>query len=216
VLECLRMLKQKIRFYNAGSSEVFGNTDEPANELTPYRPRSPYATAKAAAHYAVANYREAYNLPACTGVLFNHESPIRPQRFVTRKIVAAAVRIANGSGERLQLGNLDIQRDWGWAPDYVDAMWRMLQLPEPEDFVVATGDCHSLSEFTSLTFAEVGLDWKDHVDTDASLLRPSDIARSVGCADKAREKLDWSATVRFREIIKRLVAAEREKALSQS
>lgn len=208
ILECLRLLKHPARFYNAGSSEVFGNTPTPADEETPFRPRSPYATAKAAAHYSVANYREAYGLFACTGILFNHESPLRPARFVTRKIVSAAVRIAGGSDEKLRLGNLDVHRDWGWAPGYVDAMWRMLQLETPEDFVVATGEMNSLKTFVQEVFAGLGLDWSKHVETNDSLLRPSDIERSVGRPQKVREKLKWQATLKFPEIIAKLIEAE--------
>lgn len=208
ILECLRLLKHPARFYNAGSSEVFGNTPTPADEETPFRPRSPYATAKAAAHYSVANYREAYGLFACTGILFNHESPLRPARFVTRKIVSAAVRIAGGSDEKLRLGNLDVHRDWGWAPDYVDAMWRMLQLETPEDFVVATGEMNSLKTFVQEVFAGLGLDWSKHVETNDSLLRPSDIERSVGRPQKVREKLKWQAVLKFPEIIAKLIEAE--------
>lgn len=208
ILECLRLLKHPARFYNAGSSEVFGNTPVPADEETPFRPRSPYATAKAAAHYSVANYREAYGLFACTGILFNHESPLRPARFVTRKIVSAAVRIAGGSDEKLRLGNLDVHRDWGWAPDYVDAMWRMLQLETPEDFVVATGEMNSLKTFVQEVFAGLGLDWSKHVETNDSLLRPSDIERSVGRPQKVREKLKWQAVLKFPEIIAKLIEAE--------
>lgn len=209
ILECLRLLKHPARFYNAGSSEVFGNTDAPADEETPFRPRSPYATAKAAAHYSVANYREAYGLFACTGILFNHESPLRPARFVTRKIVSTAVRIAEGSIETLPLGNLHICRDWGWAADYVEAMWKMLQQPEANDFVVATGRMNSLEKFVDLVFSELGLDWEKHVETDAHLLRPSDIERSVGHPRKAKELLHWVAEHDFETIVSRLVAEER-------
>jgi GDPmannose 4,6-dehydratase len=205
LLECIRLLKKPVRFYNAGSSEVFGNTHTPATEDTPFRPRSPYATAKAAAHYAVANYREAYNLFAATGILFNHESPLRPERFVTQKIVKAAVRIANGSKERLKLGNLDIYRDWGWAPDYVDAMWRILQHEKPEDFVIATGEMHSLGEFVEKVFSTLGLHAWDHVDSDPELLRPSDILESVGCPKKANLNLGWNASIELDSIIQRLI-----------
>lgn len=208
LLECIRLLQKPVRFYNAGSSEVFGNTPEPATEDTPFKPRSPYATAKAAAHYAVANYREAYGLFACTGILFNHESPLRPQRFVTSKIVSTAVRIAAGSKEKLVLGNMDIYRDWGWAPDYVDAMWRMLQQPKAEDFVIATGREHSLRDFVETAFRLVGLPWRKHVDSDPSFLRPSDITHSVGNAAKARRKLGWRARHEFEDIIRLLVEAE--------
>jgi GDPmannose 4,6-dehydratase len=208
LLECIRLLKKPCRFYNAGSSEVFGNTERPADEETKYHPRSPYATAKAAAHYAVANYREAYGLFAATGVLFNHESPLRPSRFVTRKIVSTAVRIANGSRERLQLGNVDIHRDWGWAPEYVEAMWRILQHDEPEDFVIATGHMHSLSQFVDQVFAVLGLAAKEHVDTDRLLLRPLDIAQSVGNPEKARQLLGWSARVGFEQLVTLLIEGE--------
>ena len=205
LLECIRLLNHPAKFYNAGSSEVFGNTLEPATEATPFHPRSPYATAKAAAHYAVTNYREAYGLFACTGILFNHESPLRPQRFVTSKIVSTAVRIAHGSREKLSLGKIDIYRDWGWAPDYVDAMWRMLQQAEPDDYVVATGELRSLQDFVSSVFAELGLDWRDKVVSDPSLFRPSDIERSVGNASKAFEKLGWVPKQRFDDIAKLLI-----------
>ena len=208
LLECIRLLKKPCRFYNAGSSEVFGNTERPADEETKYHPRSPYATAKAAAHYAVANYREAYGLFAATGVLFNHESPLRPSRFVTRKIVSTAVRIANGSKERLQLGNVDVHRDWGWAPEYVEAMWRILQHDQAEDFVIATGQMHSLSQFVDQVFAVLGLAAKEHVDTDRLLLRPLDIAQSVGNPEKARRRLGWSARVGFEQLVTLLIEGE--------
>jgi GDPmannose 4,6-dehydratase len=210
LLECIRLLKHPVKFYNAGSSEVFGNTPAPATEQTPYHPRSPYATAKAAAHYAVTNYREAYGLFACTGILFNHESPLRPERFVTSKIVSTAVRIAGGSGEKLKLGKIDIYRDWGWAPDYVDAMWRILQQPEPDDYVVATGEERSLQDFVAETFRQVGLDWKDHVESDPALFRPSDIERSCGNAAKAHAKLGWQAQHKFTDIIRLLVESARK------
>lgn len=205
LLECIRLLKKPVRFYNAGSSEVFGNTEGPANEETAFRPRSPYATAKAAAHYAVANYREAYGLFACTGVLFNHESPLRPTRFVTSKIVSTAVRIANGSKEKLVLGNIDVCRDWGWAPDYVDAMWRILQQNSPEDFVIATEEAHSLKEFVAETFACLGLDWQEHVQTSPNFLRPSDITFNCGDAFKAKSMLGWVARNKFHDVLKLLV-----------
>lgn len=211
LLECIRLLKKPVKFYNAGSSEVFGNTPTSAAENHHYHPRSPYATAKAAAHYAVTNYREAYGIHACTGILFNHESPLRPPRFVTRKIVSTAVRIAAGSKETLHLGKIDIYRDWGWAPDYVDAMWRILQHPEPDDYVIATGESHSLEDFVRTTFEQLGLDWKDHVKSDPSLYRPSDIERSCGDPTKAKEKLGWTATKRFKDIIAELIKAEQER-----
>ena len=211
LLECIRLLKHPLKFYNAGSSEVFGNTPQPATEDTPYHPRSPYATAKAAAHYAVTNYREAYGLFACTGILFNHESPLRPQRFVTSKIVSTAARIAKGLDEKLTLGKMDIYRDWGWAPDYVDAMWRILQHNQPEDFVIATGKERSLGDFVDRVFAELGLESGQHVESDASLFRPSDIERSCGNATKAKETLGWKADHTFEDIIRLLVRAEMDR-----
>src|SRR5262249_34947808 len=180
-LEALRLKKSNIRFYNAGSSEIFGDTEgRAANESTAYHPKSPYGVAKAAAVSLVANYRDAYGLFACSGLLFNHESPLRPDHFVTRKITAAAARIANGSDERLKLGDISIHRDWGWAPDYVEAMWLMLQHDRPEEFVIASGVTHRLDEFVSAAFAEVGLAWQDHVEYDDSLRRPTDIRYSRG------------------------------------
>lgn len=208
ILESLRLLKHGSRFYSAGSSEVFGNTETPASELTAFRPRSPYATAKAAAHYSVANYREAYGLFACSGILFNHESPLRPARFVTRKIVSAAVRIANGSGERLALGNLDVKRDWGWAPEYVEAMWKMMQGPTAEDFVIATGKSYSLCSFVETAFALVGLNWQEHVDIDQSFFRPSDIKVSEGDPSRSLELLGWQSQFAMPEIVRQLIAAE--------
>lgn len=207
LLECVRLLGEPVKLYNAGSSEAFGNTALPADESTPFHPRSPYATAKAAAHYAVTNYREAYGLFACTGILFNHESPLRPARFVTQKIIGAAKRIAGGSKERLVLGNMDICRDWGWAPEYVEAMWEIVQQEAPDDFVVATGEMHSLREFAETAFRKVGLDLDGHLDTDASLLRPSDISRSVGNPRKAQEQLGWKATTTFDGLIEKLMVA---------
>jgi GDPmannose 4,6-dehydratase len=204
LLECIRLLKKPVKFYNAGSSEAFGNTEQPAIESTPFNPRSPYATAKAAAHYAVANYREAYGLFACTGILFNHESPLRPERFVTSKIVASAKRIAAGSGEKLRLGRMDIHRDWGWAPDYVEAMWKILQQVEPEDFVIATGEMHSLEDFACEAFANFSLDWKEHTVSDAGLFRPTDIVRSCGDAAKAKKKMGWEPMHNFKDVVRRL------------
>jgi GDPmannose 4,6-dehydratase len=212
LLECIRLMEHPVRFYNAGSSEVFGNTPVAATEESHYHPRSPYATAKAAAHYAVANYREAYGLFASTGILFNHESPLRPTRFVTSKIVSTAVRIAAGSGETLRLGKMDIYRDWGWAPDYVDAMWRMLQQPVPDDYLVATGEERSLEYFVAETFRTLGLDWRSHVESDPSLFRPSDIERSCGNAEKAASQLGWKPRHFFKDIIPLLVEAEQRKA----
>jgi GDPmannose 4,6-dehydratase len=209
LLEVIRFLQQPIRFYSAGSSECFGNTDGmTADELTPFHPRSPYAVAKAAAHWEVANYREAYNLYACTGILFNHESPLRPTRFVTRKIVSTACRIASGSKEKLQLGNISIARDWGWSPEYVGAMWRMLQQDEPKDFVIATGETNTLEGFVIEVFSQLGFDWQEYVSTDASLLRPSEIMVSKGNPARAEKELGWKAQYRMKDVIRMMIAAE--------
>ena len=206
LLEAIRFLGHPTRIYHAASSECFGDTHgEPAREETPFRPRSPYAVAKCAAFWEVANYREAYGLFACSGLLFNHESPLRPERFVTAKIVAAACRIARGSGEKLILGNLDVSRDWGWAPEYVEAMWRMLQRKEPEDFVVATGVTCSLADFCREAFAQVGLEWREHVESRPSLLRPSDLKISRALPEKARRLLPWQARRTMPEVVAELV-----------
>lgn len=210
LLEAIRFINPGIRFYSASSTECFGHTgDCPANEGTPFRPRSPYAVAKAASFWQVVNYREAYGMYACSGILANHESPLRPVRFVTRKIVVAACRIAQGMPETLELGNLEIVRDWGWAPDYVDAMWRILQHSEPADFVVATGKSHSLQEFVAKAFERLGLDWRAHVLVDRALFRPTDIRVSRADPTKAWELLGWQARVGFDDLIGRLVEAER-------
>lgn len=212
LLEAIRFINRPIRFYSAGSSECFGDTGtSSANEDTPFRPRSPYAVAKAAAFWQVANYREAYGLFACSGILFNHESPLRPTRFVTRKIVASAFRIAAGSNEILSVGNISIVRDWGWAPEYVDAMWRMLQQPSPGDYVIATGESHPLQDFIELTFEQLGLDWREHTVVDQSLFRPTDIQSSRGDSTKAFEQLGWRASLRLRDISVEMLSAERVK-----
>ncbi len=210
MLEAIRFARAPIRFYNAGSGECFGDTGgNPADEETPLRPRSPYAVAKAAARMLVANYREAYGLYACTGILFNHESPLRPERFVTRKIVAAAARIAAGHAGKLRLGNMAVRRDWGWAPEYVDAMWRMLRQPAPGDYVVATGETRSLEEFVAEAFRAVGLDWRDHVEADPALKRPADVTANFADPGKAARVLGWRATVKMAEVVRRMVEAER-------
>ena len=210
LLEAIRFTGRPIRLYNAGSSESFGDTGGlAADEGTPFRPRSPYAVAKATAFWEVANYREAYGLFACSGILFNHESPLRPERFVTKKVVSAACRIAAGSREKLHLGNITIQRDWGWAPEYVVAMWLMLQQDEPDDYVVATGESCSLEEFVETAFACAGLDWRDHVMTDPTLLRPTDLMVGRGNPAKAMAKLGWQARYRTRDIVRMMVEAER-------
>ena len=205
LLECLRVLKLSARFYNAGSTECFGNTNRPADEKTSFCPRSPYAVAKSAAHFAVANYREAYGIYACTGILSNHESPLRPTRFVTQKIVSTALRISQGSKEKLSLGRMDVIRDWGWAPEYVEAMWKMLQQSKPTDYVVATGESHSLEEFVCETFKSLNLNYKEHTETDPKLNRPSDIQSSFLSAKKAKRDLKWKARVKFSDLIHLLV-----------
>lgn len=210
LLEAVRFVERPIRLYNAGSSECFGDTGElPANESTPFRPRSPYAVAKACAHNLVANYREAYRMHACTGILFNHESPLRPERFVTQKIVRAAARIAAGSDETLALGNLDIERDWGWAPEYVEAMWRMLQPDAPEDFVIGTGRSVPLEHFVERAFGHFGLDWRRHVRRDPALLRPSDIRRGAADPSRARERLGWRPRHGVDEVVAAMCEAAR-------
>lgn len=210
ILECMRLLNLTARFFNAASSDSFGHSDDLITETSPMCPRSPYAMSKAAAFWTVANYREAYHLFACSGILFNHESPLRPARFVTRKIVTAAVRIANGSSERLLLGNLEIFRDWGWAPEYVEAMWRMLQHDVPTDFIVATGETHSLRMFVELAFHAVGLNWSDHVDIDHRLFRPTDLIKIRANPERIARELGWRATIKFHEIIHEMVRSERE------
>lgn len=212
LLEALRRHGKGIRLFNAASSECFGDCPEPATEATAFHPRSPYAVAKAAGFWAVLNYRQAYGMPVSSGILFNHESPLRPERFVTQKIVSAALRISRGADEVLCLGDLSIERDWGWAPDYVEVMWRMLQMETPDDLVIATGQSHSLADFVAAVFAALDLDWCDHVRSDKGLLRPSDISRSAANPEKARRLLGWSARTLLPEVAARLVAAKRDNS----
>lgn len=214
LLEAIRFLGKSIKLYHAGSSECFGDHGlQSISEETSFRPRSPYGVAKSSAHWLVANYREAYGLYACNGILFNHESPLRPERFVTQKIVSAACRIAQGSSEKLTLGRLDIIRDWGWAPEYVDAMWRMLQQDSADDYVIATGEANSLEDFVAEAFAVVGLDWRDYVNVDHSLFRPTDLARSQGCADKAFRELGWRATFKMRDVVRKMIECAQTDSL---
>ena len=214
LLEAIRFTKAPIKFYNAGSSECFGNTDGDfaADELTPFRPRSPYAVAKAAAFWEVANYREAYNIFACSGILFNHDSPLRPERFVTQKIISTICRIAEGSSEQLILGNTNIQRDWGWAPDYVEAMYLILQQPVAEDYAIATGKSNSLQKFAETGFAYFGIDPSDRIVIDQSLFRPSEIMKSCGNPQKAKEKLGWQAKHEMQDIIMMMIQAKQNHA----
>jgi GDPmannose 4,6-dehydratase len=208
LLEAIRFRGKAIKFYNASSSECFGDTGGvAADENTPFRPRSPYAVAKAAAFWQVANYREAYSLFACSGILFNHESPLRPERFVTQKIISTVRRIAAGSQEKLLLGNIDIQRDWGWAPEYVEAMYLMLQQEQPDDYVIATGSSQKLADFVASAFAEFDLDWQEYVISDQSLLRPTDIALGKGNPAKAKQKLGWEAKYQMQDVVKMMLNA---------
>lgn len=208
LLEAVRHLGAPIRLYHAASSEMFGDMGGcAADETTPYRPRSPYGVAKASAAMLVANYREAYDLFACNGILFNHESPFRPRRFVTGKIVHAVARIAAGAREKLVLGRLDIARDWGWAPEFVEAMWLMLQQESPADYIVATGHTALLEDFVAAAFAARDLDWRDHVEIDKALLRPTDLAWSGGNPARAADRLGWRAAVLMPEVARRMVDA---------
>lgn len=209
LLEAVRFLERPVHIYNAGSSECFGNTEgHPADETTPFHPRSPYAVAKAAAYWQVANYREAYGLFACSGLLFNHESPLRPERFVTKKIVSTASRIAEGSKDRLELGDMAVQRDWGWAPEYVEAMWLMLQQDAPDDYVIATGETNRLEDFVDAVFSSLELDWRDHVTVNHKLFRPTDILISRADPEKASRNLGWRAKYRMRDVARMMVKAE--------
>jgi len=205
LLEGCRMMDKHPRLYHAGSGECFGDTNgAPATESTPFYPMSPYAVSKSSAYWLVNNYREAYGLYTCTGILFNHESPLRPERFVTQKIVRAVKRIANGSSEKLRLGRLDISRDWGWAPEYVEAMWLMLQQDAPEDYVIATGTTISLESFVSTAFAQANLDWKDYVTQDPALFRPTDLLIGRADSSKALEKMGWKAATQGIEVVKKM------------
>ena len=210
ILESLRFLSMPARFYHASSSECFGDTQgQPADEATPFNPVSPYAVAKAAAHWLVRNYREAHNMYAVNGILFNHESALRPARFVTQKVVSSAYQISRGSTEKLSLGDLSIFRDWGWAPEYVDAMWRMLQADVSADYVIATGEAHSLQEFVAQSFASFGLDWTKHVVQDKQLMRPNEIPWSQGNPQKAATQLGWKASKKMADVIQILADSHR-------
>ena len=201
ILEAIRFINNKCKFYNASSSECFGDTGKyPANEQTPFRPKSPYGVAKASAYWQVANYRESYGLFACSGIMFNHESILRPTRFVTRKICQSAAKIALGKEKFLKLGNLTIKRDWGWAPEYVEAMWQMLQEKEAEDYVIATGKIYGLNDFVREVFSSFNLDWEKYVVIKDSLKRPSEIKSGYGSPKKANIKLNWSAKTFMPEI----------------
>lgn len=209
LLEAIRFLGLSAKLYNASSSECFGNTNgDAATEKTPFRPRSPYAAAKAAAFWQTANYREAYGIYACSGILFNHESPLRPKRFVTQKIVKTAVDIAKGRSSSLKLGNIDIARDWGWAPEYVEAMWLMLQQDQPDDYIVATGRTYTLKDFVSQVFRRLDLDWKRFTSSDASFLRPTDILISRADPSKSKKTLGWQVKYDMQDVARMMVESE--------
>jgi GDPmannose 4,6-dehydratase len=209
LLEAIRVSRQPVRFYNAGSSECFGDTGQtPVTETSPFNPRSPYAIAKAATHWTVGSYREAYGLYACTGVLSNHDSPLRPRRFVTRKIVRAVAELSQGNTEKLRLGALNIERDWGWAPDYVDAIWRILQQDSAEDFIVATGVTSTLEQFVEAAYHCIGRNWRDHVTIDSQLFRPTDIVHSRMNPLKAQRGLGWRAKHTMVDVVRLMFEEE--------
>ena len=205
MLEAIRASGVQSRFYQASSSEMFGSAPPPHNEDTPFHPRSPYGVSKVFAYWSTVNYREAYGMFACNGILFNHESARRGETFVTRKITRAVARIHAGIQNRLFLGNLDARRDWGYAPEYVEAMWLMLQQDQPEDFVIATGEAHSVREFAESAFACVGLDWKRHIEIDPRYFRPSEVEVLLGDPSKADQRLGWKATTGFRDLVATMV-----------
>jgi GDPmannose 4,6-dehydratase len=212
VLEAIRLVDPRIRFYQASSSEMFGRVrHEPQNEQTPFWPRSPYGVAKVYGHWITVNYRESYDIFACSGILFNHESPLRGKEFVTRKISDAVARIKLGVQEELKLGNLDAMRDWGFAGDYVKAMWLMLQQEMPDDYVVATGEKHTVREFVELAFAHANLDWHDHVTVDPEFFRPAEVQTLCGDSTKARTVLGWQPIVTFPELVKMMVDGDLER-----
>ena len=208
-LEAVRQVDTKIRFYQASSSEMFGKVRAvPQSEETPFYPRSPYGVSKVYGHYITVNYRESYDLFACSGILFNHESPRRGLEFVTRKVTDGVARIKLGLSKELRMGNLDARRDWGFAGDYVRAMWMMLQQDEPDDYVIATGETHSVRELIEVAFGHVGLDWKKHVTLDQRFLRPAEVDLLIGTAEKAKAKLGWTPTVDFAGLVKMMVDAD--------
>ena len=212
LLDTIKSIHPKAKFYQASSSEMFGKVQEiPQTEKTPFHPLSPYAAAKLYAHWITVNYREAYNMFACGGILFNHESPLRGLEFVTRKITNAAARIKLNMQNRLSLGNLDAKRDWGFAPDYVKAMWLMLQQKKPDDYVIATGETHTVREFVQYAFEELNLNYKDYVRTDPKFFRPADVNLLLGDPTKARKKIKWAPKVGFRELVKIMVNADLDR-----
>jgi GDPmannose 4,6-dehydratase len=217
MLEAIRLVDPEIRFYQASSSEMFGKVrTSPQNEETPFHPRSPYGVAKLYAHWITVNYRESYGLHAVSGILFNHESPRRGREFSTRKVAIGAARVALGLDKALRLGNLDARRDWGYAPEYVDAMWRMLQGDEPRDYVVGTGEHHTVREFAELAFAHVGLDYREHVRVDPEFLRPADVDTLLADASKARRELGWAPRTDFASLVRLMVDAELERLRAEA
>jgi GDPmannose 4,6-dehydratase len=215
VLEAMRESGVSARFYQASSSEMFGSAPPPQSEATPFHPRSPYAVAKVAAFWATVNYREAYGMFACNGILFNHESPRRGETFVTRKITRALARIKAGLQDKLYLGNLDAKRDWGFAGDYVEAMWMMLQVDQPDDFVVASGETHSVREFLEAAFEHAGMDWEPYVEIDPRYFRPAEVDMLLGDPSKAKQQLGWEARVGFDELVRIMVDADIETLENQ-
>jgi len=212
ILEAIRLVAPQARFYQASSSEMFGKVREtPQRETTPFYPRSPYGVAKVYGHFITVNYRESYDLFACSGILFNHESPRRGREFVTRKVTDGVARIKLGLAKELRLGNLEARRDWGFAGDYVEAMWRMLQQPKPDDYVVATGEAHTVRDLVEIAFGCVGLDWRKHVVEDPALLRPAEVEQLIGDASKARRELDWAPRVSFHGLVEMMVRADLER-----
>jgi GDPmannose 4,6-dehydratase len=217
ILDAIRRVDPGIRFYQASSSEMFGKVREvPQTELTPFYPRSPYGVSKVFAHYITVNYRESYNLFAVSGMLFNHESPRRGIEFVTRKVSDGVARVKLGLADSLPIGNLDAQRDWGFAGDYVRAMWLMLQQDQPDDYVIATGVCHSVRELVEIAFARVGLDWQKYVKVDPALLRPAEVDHLLGDSSKARKALGWSPQVDFRRLVEMMVDADVERVSAKA
>lgn len=201
LLETIHHLNLKCKFYQASTSEMFGSSPPPQNETTLFHPRSPYAISKLFAHYTVINYREAYQMFACSGILFNHESPRRGDTFVTRKITRAVANIVAGTQKKLYLGNLDSKRDWGYAPEYVEAMWKILQQEYPDDYVIATGEAHTVREFVEMAFGLVGLNWEEYVEIDPWYFRPTEVESLIGDASKARKKLNWNPKVKFKDLV---------------
>ncbi len=212
ILEACRLSEKDIKIYNAGSSECFGDTNGvAASESHPFNPRSPYGVAKASSFWLVNNYREAYKLHACTGILFNHESELRPERFVTQKIIKSAVRIFKGSNEKLTLGRLDISRDWGWASEYIEAMWLMLQKDAPIDLIVATGKTFTLENFVSEAFSYLNMNWKDHVIQDSTFFRPTDLLISKADPEKAKNEIGWEAKFDTIDVVRKMIESEVNK-----